>query len=79
VHLSELKLPEGVELTALTEENDPAITTIAKPKVQKADEPVEASEEAGRRCMHLMLPHHQKLLMRVLMKNQKKSKIKFFK
>ena len=47
VHLSELKLPEGVELTALTEENDPAITTIAKPKVQKADDPSEASEEAG--------------------------------
>ncbi|NCX68838.1 MAG: 50S ribosomal protein L25, partial [Betaproteobacteria bacterium] len=45
VHLSELKLPEGVELTALTEENDPAITTIAKPKVQKADDPAEASEE----------------------------------
>ena len=47
VHLSELKLPEGVELTALTEENDPAITSIVKPKVQKADEPVAASEEAG--------------------------------
>jgi large subunit ribosomal protein L25 len=47
VHLSELKLPEGVELTALTEENDPAITSIVKPKVQKADESVAASEEAG--------------------------------
>jgi len=47
VHLSELKLPEGVELTALTEENDPAITSIVKPKVQKADETVAASEDTG--------------------------------
>lgn len=45
VHLSELKLPEGVELTALTEENDPAITSIVKPKVQKVDEEVATSDE----------------------------------
>ena len=47
VHLSELNLPEGVELTALTDENDPAITSIVKPKVQKVDEEVETSDEAG--------------------------------
>ena len=47
VHLSELNLPEGVELTALTEENDPAITSIVKPKVQKVDEEVATSDEAG--------------------------------
>ena len=47
VHLSELNLPEGVELTALTEENDPAITSIVKPKVQKVDEEVAISDEAG--------------------------------
>ena len=47
MHLSELKIPEGVELTALTEENDPAITSIVKPKVQKTDEAVAASDEAG--------------------------------
>lgn len=47
VHLSELKLPEGVELTALTEENDPAITSIVKPKVQKVDEEVATSDETN--------------------------------
>ena len=48
VHLSEIKAPDGVEFTALSEENDPAITSIAKPKVQKLDEePVAASEADG--------------------------------
>ena len=48
VHLSEIKAPDGVEFTALSEENDPAITSIAKPKVQKVDEdPVAASEADG--------------------------------
>ncbi|MDC0115633.1 50S ribosomal protein L25/general stress protein Ctc [Methylophilaceae bacterium] len=33
IHLSEVKVPEGVELTTLSDENDPAITSISKPKV----------------------------------------------
>tara|TARA_B100000780_G_C21061889_1_gene426845 strand:+ start:185 stop:880 length:696 start_codon:yes stop_codon:yes gene_type:complete len=33
IHLSEIKVPEGVELTSLSEENDPIITSISKPKV----------------------------------------------
>ena len=33
IHLSEIKVPEGVELTGLSEENDPIITSISKPKV----------------------------------------------
>ena len=41
IHLSQVKAPEGVELTALTEDNDPAITSISKPKVV-ADEAVVA-------------------------------------
>jgi len=33
IHLSEVKIPEGVELTSLSEENDPIITSISRPKV----------------------------------------------
>ena len=33
IHLSEIKAPAGVELTGLSEENDPIITSISKPKV----------------------------------------------
>jgi large subunit ribosomal protein L25 len=33
IHLSEVKIPEGVELTGLSEENDPIITSVSKPKV----------------------------------------------
>jgi len=33
IHLSEINVPEGVELTGLSEENDPIITSISKPKV----------------------------------------------
>lgn len=33
IHLSEVKVPEGVELTGLSDENDPVITAISKPKV----------------------------------------------
>jgi len=32
IHLSDLKVPEGVEITALTHENDAAVTSIIKPK-----------------------------------------------
>ena len=46
IHLSEIAVPEGVELTSLTDENDPAITSISKPKVVVEEEIVaEASEE----------------------------------
>ena len=46
IHLSEVTVPEGVELTTLTDENDPAITSISKPKVVVEEEVVtEASEE----------------------------------
>ena len=33
IHLSEVNVPEGVELTGLSEENDPIITSVSKPKV----------------------------------------------
>ena len=46
IHLSEVTVPEGVELPSLTDENDPAITSISKPKVVVEEEIVtEASEE----------------------------------
>ena len=46
IHLSEVTVPDGVELTSLTDENDPAITSISKPKVVIEEEIVtEASEE----------------------------------
>ena len=41
IHLSEIKLPEGIELTALTHGNDAAVTSIIKPKVK--EESVEAA------------------------------------
>jgi|TARA_B110000977_G_scaffold92521_1_gene122579 large subunit ribosomal protein L25 len=44
IHLSEVKVPEGVELTTLSDENDPAITSISKPKVV-AEEAVTAQSE----------------------------------
>ena len=46
IHLSEVTVPDGVELTSLTDENDPAITSISKPKVVVEEEIItEASEE----------------------------------
>ena len=47
IHLSEIKAPEGVELTALSEENDPIITSISKPKVVVEETPVAAEGEEG--------------------------------
>jgi large subunit ribosomal protein L25 len=44
IHLSEVKVPEGVELTTLSDENDPAITSISKPKVV-VEEAVTAQSE----------------------------------
>jgi len=45
IHLSEVKVPEGVELTGLSDENDPVITAISKPKV--VVEEVVAAPSAG--------------------------------
>ena len=47
IHLSEIKAPEGVELTALSEENDPIITSVSKPKVVVEETPVAAEVEEG--------------------------------
>ena len=44
VHLSELKVPEGVSLNELTRGNDPAVVTILHPTVEEA--PAAAAEEA---------------------------------
>lgn len=48
IHLSEIKVPEGVELTGLSEENDPIITSISKPKVvvEEVITPEEGAEAA---------------------------------
>jgi len=45
IHLSDIKAPEGVELTSLSEENDPIITSISKPKVVVEETPVAAEGE----------------------------------
>ena len=42
IHLSQIKVPEGVELTGLSEENDPIITSVSKPKVVVEETPVAA-------------------------------------
>ena len=44
IHLSEVKVPEGVELTGLSDENDPVITAISKPKVVVEEVVVAPSE-----------------------------------
>ena len=44
IHLSDIKAPDGVELTALTEENDPIITSISKPKVVVEETPIAAED-----------------------------------
>ena len=46
IHLSEIKVPEGVELSNLSEENDPIITSISKPKVV-VDEGITPEETEG--------------------------------
>ena len=46
IHLSEINVPEGVELTGLSEENDPIITSISKPKVV-AEEVITPEGEEG--------------------------------
>ena len=47
IRLSDIKVPEGVELTTLSEENDPTVTSISQPKVVVDETPVAAEGEEG--------------------------------
>ena len=50
IHLTELKMPKGVTLLALThgdENHDTAVVSIHAPKVSKADEEADAAESGG--------------------------------
>ena len=47
IHLSEIKAPEGVEFSALSEENDPIITSISRPKVVVEEVVVASDGEEG--------------------------------
>jgi len=44
IHLSEIKIAEGIELTPLTHGNDAAVTSITKPRVVVETEEVAAAE-----------------------------------
>jgi large subunit ribosomal protein L25 len=45
IHLSEIVVPEGVELTGLSEENDPIVTSISRPKVVVEEVVIPEGEE----------------------------------
>jgi len=45
IHLSEIKIAEGIELTPLTHGNDAAVTSITKPKVVVEVEPTTEGDE----------------------------------
>ena len=47
IRLSDIKVPEGVELTTLSEDNDPTVTSISQPKVVVEETPVAAEVEEG--------------------------------
>ena len=47
IRLSDIKVPEGVELTTLSEDNDPTVTSISQPKVVVEETPVAAEGEEG--------------------------------
>ena len=47
IRLSDIKVPEGVELTTLSEDNDPTVTSISQPKVVVDETPVAAEGEGG--------------------------------
>jgi len=47
IRLSDIKVPEGVELTTLSEDNDPTVTSISQPKVVVEETPVVAEGEEG--------------------------------
>ncbi len=44
LHLSDIKVPEGVELTALAHNQDPAVVSINPPRREEEDEALEAEE-----------------------------------
>lgn len=46
IHLSDLKAPKGVELVALTHENDLPVATIYTPRAQEDDEPAAEGDVA---------------------------------
>ncbi len=46
VHMSDIKLPEGVELVDLSEDNDQAVVAIHLPRASKADEEADADAAA---------------------------------
>ena len=47
IRLSDIKVPEGVELTTLSEDNDPTVTSISQPKVVVEETPVAAEGAEG--------------------------------
>jgi len=47
IHLSEVKLPEGVDSTAIGLEQDPAVAAIQPPKLQEVEEEEEEELEDG--------------------------------
>ena len=47
IRLSDIKVPEGVELTTLSEDNDPTVTSISQPKVVVEETPVAVEGEEG--------------------------------
>ena len=47
IRLSDIKVPEGVELTTLSEDNDPTVTSVSQPKVVVDETPVAAEGEGG--------------------------------
>ena len=47
IRLSDIKVPEGVELTTLSEDNDPTVTSISQPKVVVDETPVATEGEEG--------------------------------
>lgn len=44
IHLSQIQIAEGIELTPLTHDNDAAVTSITKPKVVVETDPVAGEE-----------------------------------
>ena len=44
IHLSQIQIAEGIELTPLTHGNDAAVTSITKPKVVVETDPVAGEE-----------------------------------
>lgn len=47
IHLSDLKAPKGVEIVALSHENDMAVATIYTPREEEVEDDVEAAAETN--------------------------------